>query len=145
MKIFVINLLENNFWWLAVASEEINIKNIIIKYFVFEFRRSRIVASACASIINYVLAFTAKKTYYDLETTLSLPGTSLLYSVITGVGLVWLYFILPDTENRTLEEIEAHFTDDSKKITDRKIYDKTENSQTQHLLGKGHKFSYEAI
>lgn len=32
-----------------------------------------------------------------------------------------MFFILPETENRTLEDIELHFSDNSKKITDRKI------------------------
>lgn len=32
-----------------------------------------------------------------------------------------MYNILPETENRTLEEIEIHFADNSKKITDRYI------------------------
>lgn len=32
-----------------------------------------------------------------------------------------MYFILPETENRTLEDIERHFGDNSKKITDHKI------------------------
>lgn len=44
-----------------------------------------------------------------------------MYSVISGVGLVFMYFILPDTDGRTLEEIEDHFCDNTKKITDRKI------------------------
>lgn len=32
-----------------------------------------------------------------------------------------MYKILPETENRTLEDIEMHFSDNSKRITDRKI------------------------
>lgn len=32
-----------------------------------------------------------------------------------------MYKILPETENRTLEEIELHFADNSKKLTDREI------------------------
>lgn len=32
-----------------------------------------------------------------------------------------MYFTLPETENRTLESIELHFSDKSKRITDRKI------------------------
>lgn len=56
-----------------------------------------------------------------METTLSLPGTSLLYCIVAGTGLVFAYFILPDTDGRTLEEIEEHFCDNTKKITDRKI------------------------
>lgn len=32
-----------------------------------------------------------------------------------------MYKILPETEGRTLEDIELHFSDHSKKITDHKI------------------------
>lgn len=56
-----------------------------------------------------------------METTLSLPGASLLYCFICGLGLIFTYIVLPETEGRTLEEIELHFSDNSKSITDRKI------------------------
>lgn len=32
-----------------------------------------------------------------------------------------MYMVLPETERRTLEDIEMHFADNSKKITDHKI------------------------
>lgn len=32
-----------------------------------------------------------------------------------------MYFILPETEDHSLEDIELHFSDNLKKITDRKI------------------------
>lgn len=67
------------------------------------------------------MGFIARKMYYNLETTLSLAGVSLLYSVICGTGLIVMYFILPETEGRSLEEIERHFSDESTKFTDRKI------------------------
>lgn len=53
--------------------------------------------------------------------TLSLPGISLFYCIVCGVAFIVTYFILPETENISLEDIERHFTDNSKKITDRKI------------------------
>lgn len=56
-----------------------------------------------------------------MEMALSLPGATLLFSIITGAGLIVMYLILPETEGRTLEDIELHFSDDSKKLTDRKI------------------------
>lgn len=56
-----------------------------------------------------------------METTLSLPGISLFYCIVCCIGLILMYFILPETENRTLEDIELHFSDNSKKITDHKI------------------------
>lgn len=78
-------------------------------------------ASGVAAATNYVFGFITKKTYYNLETTLSLPGVSLLYTFICFFGLLLTYRILPETENRSLEDIELHFSDNSKKITDRKI------------------------
>lgn len=32
-----------------------------------------------------------------------------------------MYLILPETEDRSLEDIELHFSDNSKNLTDRKI------------------------
>lgn len=32
-----------------------------------------------------------------------------------------MYFLLPETEDRTLEDIEMHFSDNKRKLTDRKI------------------------
>lgn len=83
--------------------------------------RSRGIACALAAAINYIFGFMSKISYYSLETTLSLPGISLLYAFIYGAGLILVYFILPETEGRTLEDIELHFADNSKKITDHKI------------------------
>lgn len=95
-------------------------------------------ASGITASINYAMGFISKKTYYDLETTLSLPGTSLLYCVIVGVGLILTYFILPETEGRTLLDIERHFLNNSKKLTDRKITKTrsnfTDSPDNQHLL-----------
>lgn len=50
-----------------------------------------------------------------------MPGVALFNSIVIFVGLILMYNILPETENRTLEDIEMHFADKSKKINDRKI------------------------
>lgn len=65
--------------------------------------------------------FAAVKSYYNLEVSLSLPGVTLFNCVVAILGWILMYFILPDTEGRTLEDIEMHFSDKSKKITDRHI------------------------
>lgn len=43
-----------------------------------------------------------------------------------------MYKVLPETENCTLEDIELHFSDNSRKITDRKIM---KSSPTKHTGG----------
>lgn len=40
---------------------------------------------------------------------MSLAGTFFFYGLINFCGGVLLYFILPETESRTLKEIEDHF------------------------------------
>ncbi|XP_055305860.1 facilitated trehalose transporter Tret1-like [Sitodiplosis mosellana] len=87
--------------------------------------KSRGIASGMAAAFYYLLGFIAKKTYYDLEVSMSLPGITLFYCIISLFGLISTYYILPETENRTLEEIELHFMDNSKKIIDWKIESNT--------------------
>lgn len=70
------------------------------------------------SKISFFLAFFATKTYYDLELLLSIPGVIGFYGLIGVVGFIGMYFTLPETEMRTLEDIELHFSDNSKSITD---------------------------
>lgn len=50
-----------------------------------------------------------------------MPGISLFNFLIASFGVFLMYFVFPETEKYSLEEIEAHFSDDTKKITDRKI------------------------
>lgn len=83
--------------------------------------RSRGVATGITAAGCYVMAFIASKTYYNLESFLSLPGVSMMYASIGVVGFIVAYFIIPETENRTLEDIEIHFSDNSRNLTDRKI------------------------
>lgn len=42
--------------------------------------------------------------------TLTLPGTFFFYSGVAFVGATVLYFVLPETEGRSLIEIEEHFS-----------------------------------
>ncbi|XP_031637062.1 facilitated trehalose transporter Tret1-like [Contarinia nasturtii] len=83
--------------------------------------KTRGAATGITAAINYVICFISTKTYYNLETTFSLSGVALFNSIVIAVGLVLMYKILPETENRSLEDIEMHFADNSKKFTDRKI------------------------
>ncbi|XP_055301619.1 facilitated trehalose transporter Tret1-like isoform X2 [Sitodiplosis mosellana] len=87
---------------------------------IFPFK-SRTFCCGLAGIENQVFAFIAIKTYYNFESWLSLPGVICLYGVIAVVGFISMLFILPETENRTLEEIELHFSDNKRSIFDIKI------------------------
>lgn len=84
---------------------------------VFPFK-SRGIASGITAALNYIMAFCTTKTYYNLETSMSLFGVIALYATLDVIGLVFIYFFIPETEKRTLEEIEAHFSDNSKSFSD---------------------------
>lgn len=99
------------------------------------FSRSRGVASSVAVALNYIVGFIARKMYYSLETTLTLPGTKLFFCIVCGLGFVWMSLILPETESKSLEDIERHFSDNSKKITDRKILTSNEKVQSKNVDG----------
>lgn len=86
-----------------------------------------------SAALNYTFGFISKKIYYDLETTLSLPGVSLLFSLICCFGLIWMYFIFPETEGRSLEDIELHFSDNSKRITDHHIAKSSNSKHSQSV------------
>lgn len=78
-------------------------------------------ASGITAALNYIMAFCTTKTYFNIETSLSLFGLIALYAVVDCIGLVYIYLFLPETERRTLEEIELHFSDNNKKLSDIKI------------------------
>lgn len=75
------------------------------------------VTLACGSI----LMFAVTKSYINVERTVSIGGGFIMYGTITAVGLLILWQVLPETEGRTLEEIEQFFSDRTRKITDRII------------------------
>lgn len=121
---------------------DIKIDGMKMLHFFF---RSRSFCCGLAGVLLQIFAFTPTKTYYDLENLMSIPGVICFYGVIAVVGLVACYdihflvfintfnsqlfifrfiltwLLLPETENRTLEEIELHFSDNNRSIFDIQI------------------------
>lgn len=64
------------------------------------------------------MTFVTTKTYFNLESAFSLPGVILFYGICGSIGAVFVYFFLPETEKRTLEDIEIYFSDNKRKLTD---------------------------
>lgn len=83
--------------------------------------RSRSIASGITAALNYIMAFCTTKTYFSLETSLGLFGLIAIYALLDIFGLIYIWKYLPETERRTLEEIELHFSDNDKKMSDIKI------------------------
>lgn len=62
-----------------------------------------------AAASSYIFGFFVTKTYVDLVWLMGVPGVLLLYFCIGVIGLVYLYFKLPETEGKSLTEIEEYF------------------------------------
>ncbi|XP_077300002.1 facilitated trehalose transporter Tret1-like isoform X2 [Arctopsyche grandis] len=116
------NLEENNLSWLPltflIASAFISHCGIrllpwvlIGEVYSYEVRSA---ASGLSGGIGYIFGFVSNKIFYDLIAGLTLPGTFWLYSGISIVGTIILFFALPETEGYPLAEIEQHFTGEKK-------------------------------
>ncbi|XP_031621657.1 facilitated trehalose transporter Tret1-like [Contarinia nasturtii] len=83
--------------------------------------KSRSMATGVVVSLNNIFIFTATKSFYNLEHWFDLPSTLGIYCAIGAIGLVVTFLILPETEGTSLEDIEIHFSDNSRKLTDRYI------------------------
>ncbi|CAG9802981.1 unnamed protein product [Chironomus riparius] len=72
------------------------------------------VASGLSGGTGYIFGFLANKLFLSMITLFSLSGTFIIYSCVSFIGCTILFFFLPETENRTLQEIENHFAGKTK-------------------------------
>lgn len=82
--------------------------------FIFYYYRSRGIATGVCAGMSYLLLFLLTKSYLTVEMILSIEYTMLLFGCIGIFGLVYFYYYLPETENKTLLEIEEFFASSSK-------------------------------
>ncbi|XP_020277859.1 facilitated trehalose transporter Tret1-like isoform X2 [Pseudomyrmex gracilis] len=66
-------------------------------------------ATGTAGMTNYILTSISNKIFFYMINGMTLSGTFFFYSLISFAGLCYLYFMLPETEGRTLREIEEHY------------------------------------
>ncbi|CAI6342765.1 unnamed protein product [Macrosiphum euphorbiae] len=76
--------------------------------------KSRGIATGVCAGMAYLLLFTLTKSYLTVEMILSIEYTMLLFGCIGIFGLIYFYNYLPETENKTLLEIEEFFASNSK-------------------------------
>ncbi|XP_028041478.1 facilitated trehalose transporter Tret1-like [Bombyx mandarina] len=74
--------------------------------------KSRASAQGIAAAWSYVVTFLGSKTLIDLENSLKLWGTFAVYAVFAFVGTIYLYFFMPETEGKTLQDIEDYYKGD---------------------------------
>lgn len=88
----------------------------------------RAAGAGFASGMGYIGGFLANKFFLSMISSMTLQGTFWFYSSISFIGAVFLYFVLPETEGRTLLEIEDHFT--GKRSLDASKNDRTKKIST---------------
>lgn len=69
----------------------------------------RSAAAGFSSAIGYLIGFLSNKLFLTMIAAFTLNGTFWFYSAVAIIGCFVLYFTLPETENKTLEEIQAFF------------------------------------
>ncbi|KAL1117674.1 hypothetical protein AAG570_003989 [Ranatra chinensis] len=72
------------------------------------------IAAGLTAASSYIFSFLITKTFIDLVSVLELSGVVILYGAIGVAGFVFLYFRLPETEGKTLAEIELFFNKDKR-------------------------------
>ncbi|KAL4143638.1 hypothetical protein QTP88_005950 [Uroleucon formosanum] len=71
--------------------------------------KSRGIATSASSGLAYIILFTLTKSYLLVEMYLSLEYTMILFGCVGVFGMIYFYFYFPETENKTLLEIEEFF------------------------------------
>lgn len=66
-------------------------------------------ATGAAGSIGYIFTSIANKSFLYIMSGLTLSGTFFFHFLINLVGGCLLFVILPETEGRTLREIEEHY------------------------------------
>jgi hypothetical protein len=74
------------------------------------------VAGGMAAASNYIIGFIAAKTFLSTMHGLQMYGTFWLFGAINCACFIFLYFLLPETEGKSLEEIERLFAANSYSI-----------------------------
>lgn len=59
---------------------------------------------------GFLMGFVVSKTFVDLANAINISGTFWLYAVINILSLIVLAWVLPETRNRTIEQIQKKFT-----------------------------------
>ncbi|KAJ8916731.1 hypothetical protein NQ315_013935 [Exocentrus adspersus] len=78
------------------------------------FSEVRATASGLSGGTGYILGFISNKIFLNLVSWFTLPGVFWFYGAVSIIGTFLLYFILPETEGKSLFEITEHFAGRSK-------------------------------
>jgi facilitated trehalose transporter len=66
-------------------------------------------SSGLTTCFNFICFFIVVKTFVKLTLSMEIYGVFIVYAFIALIGTILLYLMLPETKNRTLQEIEDGF------------------------------------
>ena len=76
--------------------------------------RARGPASSFATLTNWTMAFIVTVTFKSMVAALTDQGVFWFYAGCCLVGFIFVYFLMPETKGKTLEEIETMFDKDER-------------------------------
>jgi len=79
-----------------------------LEWFLINFRSRNITCSA-GGAMGYLISFFMIKYYLELSNFVNFYNTFTLFGISGLFGTVYFYFYLPETENKTLQEISEFF------------------------------------
>lgn len=65
------------------------------------------IAGSLSGSFNWLLAFIVTKTFSNLREAVGLGETFWIFSGLTVIGTIFVFFIVPETKGKTLQEIQV--------------------------------------
>lgn len=96
--------------------------------------RGRGLASGISAAWAYIVGFILVKSFLYTETWIGLSGVTYAYGAVSVIGVAYIYFYLPETEGKTLEQIEKYFTKNHDRKEKFSIGKSTNNAGLEHSL-----------
>lgn len=68
------------------------------------------VAGSSACLFNWLMAFIVTKFYNDMREAVQPYGTFWIFSLFSAIGVVFVYFLVPETKGKTLDQIQRELS-----------------------------------
>ena len=75
--------------------------------------RAKSLAGGLATASNWLFAFVTTKEFEDLEAAVNSYGAFWIFAGVCAVGVAFVFFYVPETKGKSLEEIEAELLSDA--------------------------------
>lgn len=72
-------------------------------------QRVRGLTAGMTVCVAYFMSFIAIKSYPSMLEVMGNSGVLMLYTIVSLIGTLFVYFVLPETKGKTLQEIENLF------------------------------------